>query len=52
MDLGGIPILSIVIFLPLVGALMIAFAPPSPARGTAPVFSRLAFVASLLLVRA
>src|SRR5688572_6692817 len=50
MDLTGIPILSIVIFLPLVGALLIAALPRAAARPVALGTALLAWVASLLMV--
>ncbi len=50
MDVGTIPILTIVTFLPLIGALVIAIAPPSAARATALAFALLTFVVSLLLL--
>ncbi len=50
MDVSTIPILSIVTFLPLIGALVIAIAPPSAARATALAFALLTFVVSLLLL--
>jgi NADH-quinone oxidoreductase subunit M len=46
----GIPILTIVIFLPLVGALAVAILPATYARGTALAFALLAWVTSLLLL--
>jgi NADH-quinone oxidoreductase subunit M len=50
MNVGDIPILTIVTFLPLVGALIVAVAPPSAARATALLFALLTFVVSLLLL--
>jgi NADH-quinone oxidoreductase subunit M len=49
-DINGIPILTIVTFLPLLGALIIAIAPPSAARATALGFALLTFVVSLFLL--
>ncbi|TFG69191.1 MAG: NADH-quinone oxidoreductase subunit M [Thermomicrobiales bacterium] len=50
MDVNSIPILTIVTFLPLIGALIIAVAPPSAARATALAFALLTFVISLFLL--
>jgi NADH-quinone oxidoreductase subunit M len=46
----GIPILTVVIFLPLIGALAVAILPATYARGTALAFALLAWVTSLLLL--
>jgi len=48
--MSGVPILSVVTFLPLAGALLIAFLPARYARPVALVAALLAWVASLLLV--
>jgi NADH-quinone oxidoreductase subunit M len=50
MDLGGLPILSIVTFLPLVGALVVAAAPVTLTRPIALGFALLTFAVSLLLL--
>jgi len=50
MDVGEIPILSIVIFLPLIGALAIAVLPASSARGVALTVAVLTCVISLFLL--
>jgi NADH-quinone oxidoreductase subunit M len=50
MDIASIPILSIVIFLPLIGALLIAFAPASSARPLALGTAVLTCIVSLLLL--
>jgi NADH-quinone oxidoreductase subunit M len=49
-DVSSIPILTIVTFLPLVGALLIAFAPASSARGLALGTAVLTCIVSLLLL--
>jgi NADH-quinone oxidoreductase subunit M len=48
--MNGIPILSIVTFLPLLGAIVVAVLPTSWTRGTALAFALATWVASLLLV--
>ena len=50
MDVSSIPLLSIIIFLPLVGAFVVGFGPASAARPVALTFALLAWVASLLLL--
>ncbi len=50
MDLNGIPILSIITFLPLVGALVVAVLPSSLTRPVALAFALLTWVASLVLL--
>ena len=50
MDLTSLPLLSIIIFLPLVGALAVAILPASMARGVALGFAILALIASLFLL--
>ena len=50
MDVNSIPILSIVIFLPLLGALIIAFAPATSARPLALGTAVLTCIVSLLLL--
>ncbi len=50
MDIGSVPILSIIIFLPLLGAIVIAILPTHFARGTALAFALLTWVVSLLLL--
>ena len=50
MDLNNIPILSIIIFLPLVGALVVAIAPATLTRPIALGFALLTFLVSLLLL--
>ena len=50
MDVSSIPLLSIIIFLPLVGAFVVGFGPASAARPVALIFALLAWVASLLLL--
>jgi NADH-quinone oxidoreductase subunit M len=50
MNVSGIPILTIVTFLPLLGAIAVAILPRDYARATALAASVLAWVASLLLV--
>ena len=50
MDVNSIPILSIVIFLPLIGALLIAVAPASSARPLALGTAVLTCIVSLLLL--
>ncbi len=50
MNTLGYPILSILIFLPLVGALVTAFAPRDLAARVALLFAAVAFVVSLLLI--
>jgi NADH-quinone oxidoreductase subunit M len=50
MDVGEIPILSIVIFLPLIGALAVAILPASSARGVALTVAVLTCVISLFLL--
>jgi NADH-quinone oxidoreductase subunit M len=49
-DIGSIPILSIITFLPLIGAVVVAILPASSARGTALGFALVTFVLSLLLL--
>ncbi len=48
--MGGLPILSIITFVPLVGALVVAFFPARYARPIALAAALIAWVASLLLV--
>jgi NADH-quinone oxidoreductase subunit M len=50
MDLNSIPILSIITFLPLVGALVVAVAPASLTRPIALGFALLTFAVSLVLL--
>ena len=50
MDLTGLPILTLVTFLPLVGAIAVAILPASAARPVALGFALLAWVVSLLLL--
>ena len=50
MDLSGIPILSIVTFLPLVGAVAVALFPASAARGIALAIALLTCLVSLVLL--
>ena len=50
MDISTIPILSIVAFLPLVGAIAVAILPASAARGVALGFALLTFIVSLFLL--
>jgi NADH-quinone oxidoreductase subunit M len=50
MDLNGIPLLSIVTFLPLVGAIVVAVAPASAARPAALGFAVLTWIVSLFLL--
>ena len=50
MDVSTIPILSIVAFLPLVGAIAVAILPASAARGVALGFALLTFLVSLFLL--
>ncbi|MBI3748652.1 MAG: NADH-quinone oxidoreductase subunit M, partial [Chloroflexi bacterium] len=50
MDVSSIPLLSIIVFLPLVGAIVVGFAPASTARPVALIFALLAWVASLMLL--
>ena len=50
MDVSSIPLLSIIIFLPLVGAFAVGFGPASAARPIALIFALLAWVFSLLLL--
>lgn len=50
MDLSNVPILSIITFVPLVGAIVVALLPSAYARPTALVVALLAWVASLALV--
>jgi NADH-quinone oxidoreductase subunit M len=50
MEVTGIPLLSIIVFLPLVGAIVIGFASASVARPLALFFALLTWVFSLLLV--
>jgi NADH-quinone oxidoreductase subunit M len=49
-DVSSIPILSIITFLPLIGAVVVAILPPSSARITALGFALVTFVFSLLLL--
>jgi len=49
-DVNDIPILSIVTFLPLVGALLVAFLPASSARSVALAFAVLTCIISLFLL--
>jgi NADH-quinone oxidoreductase subunit M len=50
MNVTSIPLLSIVIFLPLIGALAVAILPASSARGVALGFALVTFVFSLFLL--
>ena len=50
MDVSGIPLLSIIVFLPLVGAIAVGFASASVARPLALFFSLATWVFSLLLI--
>jgi len=50
MDVSTIPILSIVTFLPLIGVLVIAFAPASAARPLALATALVTFAVSLILL--
>ena len=50
MDVSSIPILSIVTFLPLIGVLVIAFAPASLARPLALATALITFAVSLILL--
>ncbi len=50
MDTSGIPILSIIIFLPLVGAIAVAIAPATVTRPLALGFAFLTFLVSLMLL--
>ncbi len=50
MDVTAIPILSLVVFLPLVGAIVVGFASASVARPVALVFALLTWAVSLLLL--
>jgi NADH-quinone oxidoreductase subunit M len=50
MSVGDVPILSIIIFLPLVGALVVAILPSAYTRPAALAFALLTWVASLLLL--
>ena len=50
MDVGAIPILSIIVFLPLVGAFAVALAPATVARPLALGFAFLTFIVSLILL--
>ena len=52
MDLAGLPILTIVTFLPLVGAIAVAILPASAARPVALGFALLTWVVSLVLLLA
>jgi NADH-quinone oxidoreductase subunit M len=49
-NISSIPILSVIVFLPLIGALIIAIAPATAARPLALAFSVLAFIVSLFLL--
>ena len=51
MDVTSIPILTIIIFLPLLGALAVAIAPASAARPVALGFALVTWVVSLFLLR-
>ena len=50
MDISAIPLLSVIVFLPLVGAIAVGIGPASAARPLALIFALLAWVASLLLL--
>ena len=50
MELSSIPILTIVIFLPLLGALAVAIAPASAARPVALSFALVTWIVSLFLL--
>ncbi len=50
MSVGDVPILSIIIFLPLVGALVVAILPSAYTRPAALAFALITWVASLLLL--
>jgi NADH-quinone oxidoreductase subunit M len=49
-DVSSIPLLTVIVFLPLVGALIVGFASETVARPVALVFALLTWVASLLLL--
>jgi len=49
-DIGTFPILSLIAFLPLIGALVVAILPASAARGTAIAFALLTWVVSLVML--
>ena len=49
-DLGTFPILSLIAFLPLIGAVVVAVLPASAARATALVFALLTWVVSLVML--
>jgi len=50
MDISNIPLLTVIVFLPLVGALVVGFASAAVARPVALIFALLTWVASLLLL--
>ena len=50
MELGTFPILSLIAFLPLIGAIVVAILPASAARATALLFALVAWVASLVML--
>ncbi len=50
MDIGNLPILSVIIFLPLLGAIAVAVLPASATRATALGFALVTWVLSLLLL--
>src|SRR5579859_3524148 len=50
MDVGAFPILSVIVFLPLAGAILIAFFPATAARGLALGTALITWVLSLLLI--
>lgn len=50
MDLTGVPILSVITFLPLIGALVVAILPSSLTRPVALAFALVTWVVSLLLL--
>ena len=49
-DVGTFPILSLVAFLPLIGAIAVAILPASLARGTALAFGLATWVVSLVML--
>jgi len=49
-DIGSLPILTIITFLPLVGAIVVAIAPASATRSVALGFALLTFIVSLFLL--
>ena len=49
-DIGAFPILSLIAFLPLIGAIVVAILPASAARGTALAFALLTWIVSLVML--